>query len=73
MPAANRTANGRPRTGPEQPTADRALARVVGVCTTSQPQDERRRNNAGSDQSMHHDFLSQSSAQQRVERKNSSC
>jgi len=51
---------------------DRALARVVGVGTTNQPQDEGRRDNAGSDQSIHHDFLSQSSAQQRVERKNSS-
>jgi hypothetical protein len=72
MSAANRTADGRPRAGPEQAAADRALARVVGVRTTSQPQDEGRRDNAGSDQSIHYDFLSQSSAQQRVERKNSS-
>src|SRR3984893_6229132 len=72
MSAANRTADGRPRAGPEQPAADRALARVVGVRTASQPQDEGRRDNAGSDQSIHYDFLSQSSAQQRVKRKNSS-
>jgi hypothetical protein len=72
MPAANRTADGRPRSGTEQAAADRALARVVGVRATSQAQDEGRRNNSGSDQSLHHDFLSQSSARQRVERKNSS-
>jgi len=47
MSAANRTADGRPRAGPEQAAADRALARVVGVRTTSQPQDEGRRDNAG--------------------------
>jgi hypothetical protein len=73
MPAANRTANSRSRARAEQAAADRALAGVVGVCTARQPQDKGRRNNAGSDQSLHHDFLSQSSARQRVERKNSSC
>jgi hypothetical protein len=72
MSAANRTADGRPRAGPEQAAAERALSRVVGVRTTSQPQDEGRRDNAGSDQSIHYDFLLQSSAQQRVKRKNSS-
>jgi hypothetical protein len=72
MPAAYRTANRRPRTGAEQASADRPLARVVRVRATSQPQDEGRCDDAGSDQSIHHDFLSQSSAQQRVESKNSS-
>jgi hypothetical protein len=72
MPAANRTADGRPCTGAEQAAADCALARVVWVRATRQPQDKRRRSNAGSNQSIHHDFLSQSSAQQRVENKNSS-
>ena len=59
MPAADRTADGRPRTGAEQAAADRALAGVVRVCATSQPQDEGRRNNAGSDQSIYPAFLSQ--------------
>ena len=72
MPAANRTADGRPRTGAEQAAADCALARVVWVRASGQPQDEGRRDEAGSDQSIHHDFLSQSSAQQRVEGKYSS-
>jgi hypothetical protein len=56
MPAAYRTANRRPRTGAEQASADRALARVVRVRATSQPQDEGRCDEAGSDQSIHHDF-----------------
>jgi hypothetical protein len=56
MPAAYRTANRRPRTGAEQAAADRALARVVRVRATSQPQDEGRCDEAGSDQSIHHDF-----------------
>jgi hypothetical protein len=72
MPAANRTADGCPRARAEQTAADRALARVVGVRAPGQSQDEGSRNDAGSDQSLHHDFLSQSSAQQRVKRKNSS-
>ncbi len=38
MPAANRAADGGPRTGAEQAAADRALARVVGVRATSQDQ-----------------------------------
>jgi hypothetical protein len=58
MPAADRTADGRPRSRAEQAAADRALARVVGVGATSQPQDEGRRDKAGSDQSIHHYFLS---------------
>ena len=49
MSAAHRTTNGCPRTGAEQAAADRALPRVVGVGTTSQPQEEGRRNNAGGD------------------------
>jgi hypothetical protein len=58
MPAANRTADGRPSAGPEQAAADCALSRVVGVRATGQPQDEGCRSEAGSDQSLHHDFLS---------------
>jgi hypothetical protein len=73
MSAGHRTANSRPCAGAEQAAADRALPRVVRVRTTGQPQDEDRRNNPGSDQSIHHHFLLQSSAQQRIERKNSSC
>jgi hypothetical protein len=72
MPAANRTADGRPRAGAEQAAADCALARVVWVRATRQPQNKGRRNNAGSNQSIHHDFLSQNTARQRVEGKNSS-
>jgi hypothetical protein len=53
MSAADRPADGRPRPGAEQAAADRALARVVGICAPSQPQDEGRRNDAGSDQSIH--------------------
>jgi hypothetical protein len=49
MPAANRAANSRSRAGAEQAAADRALAGVVGIRATRQPQDEGRRNNAGSD------------------------
>ena len=62
MPTADRAANGRPRPGAEQTAANRALARVVGVRTPGQSQDEGRRNNAGSDQSLHHVFLLESSA-----------
>jgi hypothetical protein len=72
MSAADRTANGRSRAGAEQTAADRALARVVGIRAPGQPQDEGCHNDAGSDQSIHHDFLLQNSAQQRVKLKNSS-
>jgi hypothetical protein len=63
MTAANRTANGRPRAGAEQAAANRALPGVVRVRASCQPQDEGSSNNTGSDQLLHHDFLSQSSAQ----------
>jgi hypothetical protein len=72
VPAADRTADSRSRARAEQAAADCSLARVVGVGATSQPQDEGRRYKAGSDQSIHYDFLSQRSPRQRVERKNSS-
>jgi hypothetical protein len=57
MPTAGRAANSCPRTGPEQAAANCALARIVRVRTPGQPQDEGRRDDAGSDQSLHHVFL----------------
>jgi hypothetical protein len=73
MSAAYRAAKSRPRAGAEQAAANCTLGRIVWVRAPGQPQDEGRCNNAGSDQSIHHDFLLQSLAQQRIERKNSSC
>jgi hypothetical protein len=57
MPAAYRTADGCPRAGAEQAAADRALAGIVRVRAPGQPQDEGRRDKAGSNQSLHHLFL----------------
>jgi hypothetical protein len=62
MSASDCTADGRPRAGAEQAAADRALARVVRVRASGQPQDEGRRDNAGSDQSVHLLFLLKSPA-----------